>query len=450
MSATGAALMDRKHSQPDGVLGKKSSKGRLAVQRSHWDRLPLELHLQIVEAAGLLTQLTFGLIRDVEALRIEQQIALWREALALNWQGNLAQLPKRQLFRLPAHVYWVVSSRTTFERLRRLGGHSAELLWHIPARNRWDDLTRTIPLHELCSIAAASGALSLLRHLIASSSSAILGTQHLLAAVRGGHLEIVKLFHDVSREAPDNHRHNALDCAWSPVIMEEAASYGHIDIVEWMSANRREGCTSDAMDGAAANGHLRMVRWLHSNRSEGFTTQAMDGAAANGHVEVVAFLHEHRVEGCTRDAMDMAARGGHLEVVQYLHANRTEGCTHRAMDWAAGRGHLATVAWLHENRSEGCTTEAMDAAALWGHVHVLEWLHTHRNEGCSKRAIVHAANHGRVEAIRWLLKSIKNVDWDYFDAIAKARMRQDDEACELLVEHFFEGGASNPEYDAWC
>jgi ankyrin repeat protein len=47
----------------------------------------------------------------------------------------------------------------------------------------------------------------------------------------------------------------------------------------------------------------------------------MDWAARAGHLEVVKFLSENREEGCTTDAMDWAARAGHLEVVKFLSEN---------------------------------------------------------------------------------------------------------------------------------
>jgi ankyrin repeat protein len=116
-----------------------------------------------------------------------------------------------------------------------------------------------------------------------------------------------------------------------------------------------KGCSKDTMDYAARKGHLDIVQWLHANRSEGCTFRAMDNAASNGHFEIVKWLHANRREGCNTKAMDCAASKGHLDIVQWLHANRSEGCTFRAMDNAASNGHFEIVKWLHANRSEGCT-----------------------------------------------------------------------------------------------
>lgn len=80
------------------------------------------------------------------------------------------------------------------------------------------------------------------------------------------------------------------------------------------------------MDDAAANGHLEVVQWLNSNRKEGCSIRAMNHAALNGHLHVVKWLHETNVGACTNNAMDNAAKNGHLEIVKFLHYNRKEGC----------------------------------------------------------------------------------------------------------------------------
>lgn len=63
----------------------------------------------------------------------------------------------------------------------------------------------------------------------------------------------------------------------------------------------------DVMDNLAKNGHVDVVRWLHENKKEGCTTQAM--------------------EGCTTVAMDLAAQYGHLGVLRFLSQNWSEDCS---------------------------------------------------------------------------------------------------------------------------
>ncbi|GMF26410.1 unnamed protein product [Phytophthora fragariaefolia] len=75
----------------------------------------------------------------------------------------------------------------------------------------------------------------------------------LSCAAAGGHLDIVKLMHEIR---PQDGKTNAMD---------RAAGGGHLDVVQWLHANRIERCTAVAMESAVRNGHLDVVKWLHRN-----------------------------------------------------------------------------------------------------------------------------------------------------------------------------------------
>jgi hypothetical protein len=162
-------------------------------------------------------------------------------------------------------------------------------------------------------------------------------------------------------------------------LMDTAAEYGHLPVLQWLHANRSEGCTYRAMNYAAAGGHLEMVKWLHENRSEPCSTEAMDYAAGKGYLDVVRFLHENRSEGCTKHAMSSAAANGHLGVVQWLYLNRHERMAANALRSAAKYGHLAVVQWLSvvvlkEPRGEACIRDAARIALQAGHADVAQQL----------------------------------------------------------------------------
>lgn len=59
----------------------------------------------------------------------------------------------------------------------------------------------------------------------------------------------------------------------------------------------------------------QLVKWLHLWGMP-CTVRAMDGAAGGGHLELVQWLAANRRERCTNAAFDMAAAGGHLDVIQ--------------------------------------------------------------------------------------------------------------------------------------
>jgi len=171
-------------------------------------------------------------------------------------------------------------------------------------------------------------------------------------------------------------------------LMDTAAEFGHLPIVQWLHANRSEGCTSRAMDRAAALGHLEVLQWLHLYRSEGCTKQAMNegcnksavcAAAANGHLSVVRFLLENRREVSAGDAMLHAAGGGHLEMVQWLYVHRGDSHLGAALRYAAENGREAVVEWLYwivrdQRRGSTCIQEAAELARKAGHKKVAKQL----------------------------------------------------------------------------
>jgi len=222
------------------------------------------------------------------------------------------------------------------------------------------------------------------------------------------------------RRALDYLAAHGKDSDWGPSdydtlsIIASAVSLGHLHVLQWINE-----CHPDCpgwnvgnygvklLDQAARSGQLAILQWLHANRSEGCSTRAMDWAASSGHVDVVRWLHEHRSEGCTRLAMNDAARFGCLDVVRFLHEHRSEGWTKKAMDLACAGGHLAVVKYLHENRREGCTGEAMRQAAANGHLEVVQWLHANRSEGHPGAALRNAARAGQIAVAAWLAEVVR-------------------------------------------
>lgn len=191
---------------------------------------------------------------------------------------------------------------------------------------------------------------------------------------------------------------------------------GHLEAVQYLS--NREGCTTDAMDNAASNGHLNVVQWLNENRHEGCTSRAMDDAAGNGRLDILQYLTEMHVHNnrnvltspdanvdtldirnittvsgtpvITSRAIDLAAEHGHIDVLKFIRArynsylttihnvNMTNnhtliGPSRLAFDLAAGNGHLEVLEFLVENYENLCSVASIELAARSGHVHVLQW-----------------------------------------------------------------------------
>ncbi|GMF23888.1 unnamed protein product [Phytophthora fragariaefolia] len=97
---------------------------------------------------------------------------------------------------------------------------------------------------------------------------------------------------------------------------------GMLERVKWMSANC-EGSWTDAtgeaaMADAASNGHLEVVQYLHEHFNRPATNAVVVAAAASGHLNVVRYLHENQSERCSTDVIKVALENGHAAVVEFM------------------------------------------------------------------------------------------------------------------------------------
>ncbi|RKO92395.1 hypothetical protein BDK51DRAFT_41565 [Blyttiomyces helicus] len=120
----------------------------------------------------------------------------------------------------------------------------------------------------------------------------------------------------------------------------------------------------------------------------------MDEAARYGHLDVVRFHHERRTEGCTTQAMDEAAHGGHLDVVCFLHEHRSEGCTILAMNDACIQWGVCAKE-LRKVSSEADADRHHDTLVKltrWSNIALFLGLHC--TEACPVRAMESACKGG--------------------------------------------------------
>lgn len=215
----------------------------------------------------------------------------------------------------------------------------------------------------------------------------------LCTAAVNGDLEIVQLLHNLHGVGNDT----------KP--MDEAAVYGHLDMVKWLAAHNAT-CSSNAMDGAAKNGHLEMLQWLHTHGLGGCTAEAIKMAARNCHYYVVKWLHMAGLGQLDADVMSEAVSCGHLNIAQYVYGfgDRSQWWTGNEMKAAASRGHLVIIQWLHAHGLDGQVDA--DVIASNGHLDVLQYLASlpNSNVRCTGLGALRAACFGHFDMVEWLLK----------------------------------------------
>jgi len=157
--------------------------------------------------------------------------------------------------------------------------------------------------------------------------------------------------------------------------VEEAAAFGHLDVIEWLHENffERTFWSGDGITKAVANNHLETAQWLAANT----TSRACDGNVSSiaefGSIEMVKWLKTTGARA-TIPAITIAAKHGHLDAIQLMVRLWDLSVTMASIDSSATAGHLDVAKWLHDNGAS-CSADAVNGAAANGHLHVLEWLH---------------------------------------------------------------------------
>ncbi len=105
-------------------------------------------------------------------------------------------------------------------------------------------------------------------------------------------------------------------------ILNAAASYGRLDILEW--AHQRgysHACSKATSACAAKQGQLRALIWLHDHGCE-LSSEVCDNAAKHGHLNILQWARANECKW-DEDMCAYAAEGGNLNILQWARAN---GC----------------------------------------------------------------------------------------------------------------------------
>ncbi|KAL2912694.1 hypothetical protein HK105_207802 [Polyrhizophydium stewartii] len=247
--------------------------------RSHWDRLPRELHDMVLRLNTL-----FGRLRRGDLLRAElaclgtaQREELWAAVFAADWQGDLALLPE-----LPrsSKVFEGIRTRSMLERTREASLIDFLLGNKIAIHNRWLDLVSYhTPFYGILS-AIFSGELWYIEELVDVRRIWPIVNSHASMAAAVGTLEIMKYVHD------------------------------RMPAHEWPYSYMRNLGTENSVE---------VVQYLIERHPDLYDGGAMREAASRGNLAVMQLLERHGIEASPRDLIRVATSGGHLHVLQYLH-----------------------------------------------------------------------------------------------------------------------------------
>eukprot|EP00913_Durusdinium_trenchii_P026341 g24716.t2 len=153
----------------------------------------------------------------------------------------------------------------------------------------------------------------------------VLHMSPLLAAVRGGHTELLRCLLTARAAVKDVSGGGEVSC------LLEAASRGDLEMVQALLEARADTNQSDAsgkraspLEAASARGYIDVVKCLltASDQHQSHGTSPLIAAASCGQSDVVLCLLEakadQQVETGGQTALHVAASGGHLQVLRHL------------------------------------------------------------------------------------------------------------------------------------
>lgn len=190
---------------------------------------------------------------------------------------------------------------------------------------------------------------------------------------------------------------------------------GQIEVLEWFEKKGVDfrKFSDRAIEEAASQGHLDIVQWLISKETSfSFSQETIDKAAANGHLELVESLRS-RGGKCSRKAFVGAATFGHQGILESMFQKEqdvcTEACLVDAMHEAAWMKHLSTVIWLYNKcnykanwKKEKARKETIANAVLWEARETAAYLFQNRPAGWTSAAKVETEFGDKILMSQWL------------------------------------------------
>ncbi|TYZ63489.1 hypothetical protein PybrP1_006657 [[Pythium] brassicae (nom. inval.)] len=167
----------------------------------------------------------------------------------------------------------------------------------------------------------------------------------LLGATIHGHLNIVRWLHEHQCRRGAHPTLAQTPCG--RLVLARAIQRGHFAVARYLD---ERGFPFDEAEGAlaalwASTGYLEML--AHDTFLDDEPgVHAMGRAAGNVHLE---WLHANRAEGCTHLAMERAAYRGDLETLLFLKANGLDQFTMAAVERAMAGMQFEVYEWLCKN-----------------------------------------------------------------------------------------------------
>ncbi|KAL2914807.1 hypothetical protein HK105_205739 [Polyrhizophydium stewartii] len=302
--------------------------------------MPAEIQRKILSHSSPFTKFINELLLGAElrGLPMKQREQVWQDAMDVNWQQDLRQLPpidhNKAKLSLP--------SRGMLDRLR---GVWKDFEWiDAVIRHGWLDMVADCPADDVACAAAKQGAVELLLHAIDVRKSGVPIKNLVSNAAHNGHFELVKLLMD---RVPDE--------KWSSEIATCAIAKGNLDMIIWMNKRHPTSFDSFAMDYAAQFDHLHI----------------------NNNLEMLELLYKRyrdRLSAETRKYLLLFVSSD-KQVIEWL-AARELLAPKNLIEYIAGKGKTGILAWAIKRFGIELTERHLHGAFQMHHTALLKWAFT--------------------------------------------------------------------------
>ncbi|KAL2914303.1 hypothetical protein HK105_206252 [Polyrhizophydium stewartii] len=408
--------------------------------RTHWDRIPAEVHGLVLAAAGPLTRISTG--RAVASdLSPGDARSAWEEALRISWRGDVRRLPA--VPDLDPALFGRTSSRELVVGAARLPWINRECILYAAVANQWPDLLGGVDSATLLPIAAKLGA-SWLASSIVASGAASPSVDDVVCAAAAGHLAVIEIL--VPALPPSQ---------WAAVVgaaIAAAAASGFYQVAAWFAEHHHD-LSIDPILKATVPTKTRILNHVVPKcmHLEQFPFRFLLCAATWGYAHVLEwFLREpslaaqqqpsaqlslsppsvplsptpvsppplpHQIHNShlfTPNIVGQALQSNHAAVRSFLFDNGLVGLNREVAGAALFTGDLTLLeSFRASSRLDVVSAADPDLAAASGAVATLQWLQTHiPATSFSADALSMAALYDKPDALRWLIENVRCVDWD--------------------------------------
>ena len=136
-------------------------------------------------------------------------------------------------------------------------------------------------------------------------------------------------------------------CEWAYGAINVAALQGNVEMVKYCVAKK---CPINAWacENAARYGHLEVLKYLREEAKAPWGSWTATRAASNGHLHILEYLVERKFDEL-EDACEFAAKNGHLGCLKYLHETAKAPWDYLAVREAHDYNETECVQYLLDN-----------------------------------------------------------------------------------------------------